>query len=486
VVVGVSGDNGGLEARASAEGWWPLTQGERNWGTVALMGVSVSAAVATWVFIIGGTVAFYLDAVAGSMAMIAGSLVGILLVVLAVLPVASRFGIDSIAALRPQMGNRGAYFGLVLMTLSVVGWNSVLMIFLGRASVEILVSLGLVADGSRGLLVPLFSVASIVGVWFVLRRGPEAMQKTGTAVAAVVTLLGVFIVVLLVKEVGWSTIMDAEPLAPSSSKLYNYTTGFEMLAAINLAWWPYVGGLVRSTSGARKALWPVVIGLGLPVSALSLIGLFAALAVPESGGDPTKFLIELGGVSAGVPALAFIILANFGTALVGTYIAALGLAQVPSFQGRLSWNLSTALGILPVAVVAGLFGSQFFDNIGVFLAFLGVTFAPICGIQIADYYVLKRRPSLRGMFIHGPGTPYHYWRGFNPVGIVGLLAGVATYMYLLNPLTYESNPPYEYVSATLPAAFVAGLVYAVLMKWVMPSERTAVKDASAAEPSVVD
>ncbi|MCW2610286.1 MAG: nucleobase:cation symporter, family [Actinomycetota bacterium] len=453
-----------LDTRASSEGWWPMLPGQRTWGMIALMGMSISAAVATWVFIIGGTVATYLGAIPGTAVMIAGSLVGILLVVLATLPVASRFGIDSIAALRPQMGNRGAYFGLVLLTMSVVGWNSVLMIFLGRASAEILIALELVGEGARGFLVPAFSLVSTVAVWLVLRRGPEIMKSTSTLVAGLVSVLGVFIIVQLVRDIGWDTLAAAEPLAPSESKLYNYATGFELLCAINLAWWPYVGGLVRTTAGARKALWPVVIGLGLPVSMLSIIGLFAALAVPESGGDPTKFLIALGGVQGGVPALAFIILANFGTALVGTYVAALGLAQVPALQGRLSWNVTTGMGVVPVAVVATFFSAQFFDNIGVFLAFLGVTFAPICGIQIADYYILRRRPSLRGMFVHGPGTPYHYWKGFNPAGLVAVPVGVATYIYLLNPLTYVSHAPYQYVSATVPSAVVAGAAYALIMK----------------------
>lgn len=43
-----------------------------------------------------------------------------------------------------------------------------------------------------------------------------------------------------------------------------------------------------------------------------------------------------------------------------------------------------------------------------------------------------------------------------------MIAGCGTYRYLLNPITYESHAPYEYVTASLPAAIVAGLVYALV------------------------
>jgi NCS1 family nucleobase:cation symporter-1 len=472
-----------IAAKADAEGWFPMAPKERTWGTVALMGVAVSAAVATWVFLIGGTVAYYLSAVPGTLVMLAGSLVGILLVILATLPVASRYGIDSIAALRPQLGTKGAYFGLALLGLANIGWNAVLVIFMGRACGEILESLSLISAGSRAVVEPVISVVFVAIVWLVLRRGTGAVQKAGVGVAAIVMVLGVFILFLVLKQAGLSTILEAEPLAPSESKMYNMTTGFEMLVATNLAWWPYVGGLVRMTSGPRKALWPIVLGIGIPVGLLSVIGLAAALAVPESGGDPTQFLIALGGLQGGVPALAFIVLANFGTVLVCTYISAVGLGQVTSLQGRLSWGSSTMYVLLPVAILSAFFAAPFYDNITIFLAFLGVAFAPICGIQIADNYFLKRPISLRGMFIHGPGTPYHYWKGVNPIAVVALIVGALCYLYLLDPLTYESRAPYEYVSATLPSVLFAGLTYFVLMKWAAPRQWLDTKDAVGAQDS---
>jgi NCS1 family nucleobase:cation symporter-1 len=65
-----------------------------------------------------------------------------------------------------------------------------------------------------------------------------------------------------------------------------------------------------------------------------------------------------------------------------------------------------------------------------------------------------------------------FWGGFNPAAIVALAVGCAVYIYLLNPLTYQSHGPFRLLTASLPSAFASGLVYAVLALWfVAPSGR---------------
>jgi len=43
-----------------------------------------------------------------------------------------------------------------------------------------------------------------------------------------------------------------------------------------------------------------------------------------------------------------------------------------------------------------------------------------------------------------------------------MAAGFCTYLYLLNPITYESRWPYDYLTAALPTAVVGGVVYALI------------------------
>jgi NCS1 family nucleobase:cation symporter-1 len=230
-----------------------------------------------------------------------------------------------------------------------------------------------------------------------------------------------------------------------------------------LSWWPLVGGMIRMGSGPRKSLWPTLVGLGIPVCFVSFVGFFAGLAIKDSGGDPTVVLTEIGGIGYGIPALLFIILANVGTVLVGIFVTAVAIRQVPALQRRLSWVSAVTVTALPTVIVIIAIPDVFFDNFPTFLAFCGVIFAPLVGIGVVDYFLLRKgRIDMRAIFVEGPGTPYHYWGGVNPAGVVALVAGFGTYLYLLDPVAYTSRSPYEYLGAGLPSSIVAGLVFAVL------------------------
>jgi NCS1 family nucleobase:cation symporter-1 len=43
-----------------------------------------------------------------------------------------------------------------------------------------------------------------------------------------------------------------------------------------------------------------------------------------------------------------------------------------------------------------------------------------------------------------------------------MVAVVACYLYLLNPISYASRWPYDILTASLPTAVVAGIVYAIV------------------------
>jgi nucleobase:cation symporter-1, NCS1 family len=203
-----------------------------------------------------------------------------------------------------------------------------------------------------------------------------------------------------------------------------------------------------------------MLGMGLPVPLLSLIGLAAILALETS--DPSAWMVQLGGTFYGAIALVFVIAANLGTAIIGVYATAVGLKSVPGI-GKLSWKVTLLLALVPVALIGVVVPDLFFNNFGTFLAFIGVFFAPLCGIQIVDYLILrKQRLSVRGLYDGSSTAPYYYWGGFNPAALLAMAAGFVTYVYLLDPLTYVSKTPYEVLTASLPSAVIGGLVFWVL------------------------
>ena len=228
--------------------------------------------------------------------------------------------------------------------------------------------------------------------------------------------------------------------------------------------------MIRMAPNARTIAVPVMVGMGAPVPLLSLIGIAGILALNVS--DPSAWLRTVGGTGYAIVALLFVAAANFGTAIAGIYASAIGLRNFKVFE-KLPWSLVLLITILPVALVGLFIPELFFAKFGAFLAFIGVGFAPLCGIQIADYYLLRRgRIDLRAIFDTGAAAPYAFWGGFNPAALIAMVVGCGVYLYLLNPLSYESHGPYRFVTASLPSALSAAAAFVLITKLlVIPAGR---------------
>jgi nucleobase:cation symporter-1, NCS1 family len=438
---------------------WPLTTHDRHWTQWQLFVVLLVAASATWCYVIGEYVGYYLNLRMGFAAMTAGAMIGMLVVTLAVVPVATRYGVDSIASATPQFGNRGWIITVFLQYASIIGWNSLLLIFFGMSVAQLLSNLGVTTPESSSTVVRISTLFACGIVYLVLLRGATGLERVARVVFFFIVGIGAWMTWLLLTQQS-DTIAAAKPAYASGSLQWDYVTGIEIGIVSLLSWWPYIGAMVRESPNAHTATLPAMLGMGLPVPLLSLVGLAAILALEVS--DPSAWMVKLGGSTYGVIALLFVILANLSTTIAGVYATGIGLRQVPGLA-KLPWNVVILLGLVPVFVVGMFIPDLFFNNFGTFLAFIGVFFAPLCAIQIVDYFFLRgQRINIRGVYQRGERTPYAYWGGFNPAAILGMAAGFATYLYLLNPVTYASHWPYEHLTASLPTAFVGGSVYLVV------------------------
>ena len=438
---------------------WPLVKSERTWGRIELGIVLLVAASATWCYIIGEYVGYYLNLKQGFATMTAGAMIGMLLVTLAVVPAATRYGIDSIVAARPQFGSRGWIITVFLQYASIIGWNSLLLIFFGKSVVQLLLTTGLVGEGATDVILPVATLVACAVVYGVLLTGKSGIERASNILFFFIVGVGLWMVYLLLTQNG-AAVAEAKPAYASGDIQWDYVTGIEIGIVSLLSWWPYIGAMVRVAPNASTASMPAMLGMGLPVPLLSLIGLAAILALETS--DPSAWMVQLGGTFYGAIALVFVIAANLGTAIIGVYATAVGLKSVHGI-GKLSWKVTLLLALVPVALIGVVVPDLFFNNFGTFLAFIGVFFAPLCGIQIVDYLILrKQRLSVRGLYDGSSTAPYYYWGGFNPAALLAMAAGFVTYVYLLDPLTYVSKTPYDVLTASLPSAVIGGLVFWVL------------------------
>jgi nucleobase:cation symporter-1, NCS1 family len=471
-----------MTAQASSqadESAWPLLPAERTWGAVRLTLTLATTAAATWCYLIGESVGSYLGFIKGGLALSAGCMIGMVLVLLAAGPTCVRFGIDSIAATKPQFGSRGWIVPAILQAVSIIGWNSLLIIFFAKSAVQLSVALGLLDLGSRNAaLVPVLTVFACVVIFTVLRRGATGVSMVSNILVAHV-FIGLWMLYLLVSR-RWPELIAAQPPGASPNHLWNYTTGVELGIGATLSWWPYIGAMIRMAPNGRTIVLPVMLGMAAPVPLLSLIGLAGALVLKSS--DPTEWLRVVGGPTYAIISLTFVTAANFGTTIAGIYASAIGLRNFAALQKR-TWTTLLLITIAPVAVVGIFIPELFFAKFGNFLALIGVAFAPLCGIQIVDYFVLRRgRIDIRAIYLTAPQQPYYFWRGVNPAAMIALGAGCLTYVIFLNPLSYDSTALYPYLTASLPSATAAALVYFLASLLVIRAGRGGYRSGASAPP----
>jgi NCS1 family nucleobase:cation symporter-1 len=440
---------------------WPMLPSERDWGPWRLAIALATAGAATWCYIIGEYTGYYLNFKQGAAALTAGCMIGMLLAFLAAGPVSARFGIDSIASTRPQFGGRGWIVPSAMQLISIVGWNSLLLIFGSKSAAQLLLALGAMPHGySARELVPAATLMACAVIYLTLLRGASGVTKVSNVLAAHVPI-GFWMIWLLVSH-RWPELRRAEPAMASPDRLWNYTTGVEIGITSTMSWWPYIGAMIRMAPNARTAVVPVMLGMGASIPLLSLIGLAGILVLKSS--DPSEWLRSVGGPTYAIISLIFVSVANFGTAITGIYSSAIGLRNFAALE-RVSWSTLLLITIAPVALVGALIPELFFARFGAFLAFLGVAFAPLCGIQIADYFILRgRQVDIRALYSRNPSAPYGNIAGFNPAALLALALGCLVYLWLLNPLTYASSGPYRFLTASLPAATSAALCYIVLTR----------------------
>ncbi len=453
-----------IREAAADTGVWPLLRRERTWGAWRLGIALATAAAATWCYLIGEYAGYYLNFFQGSLALTAGSMIGMLLVLLAAGPICIRFGIESVASTKPQFGSKGWVIPALMQLLSIIGWNAMLLIFFAKALTQLLSVLGWLPAGFGVMqIIPFTTLVACAIVFFVLLWGASGVTHLSNVLVAHV-FVGLWMLYLLLSQ-RWPDLVAAKPALAHPDPVWNYTTGIEIGICSLLSWWAYIGALIRMAPDGRKIAVPVMVGMGLPVPLLSLIGVAGILVLKTS--DPSSWLRNVGGHLYAVIALAFVAAANFGTAIAGIYASAIGLRNFRRLE-KLPWLVVLLVTIMPVACLGVFVPELVFNKFGTILALIGVCFAPLCGIQIADYYVLRRRQiDIRAIYETRPESRYYFWAGFNPAAVVALVVGIAVYVYLLNPLTYESRGPYRFLTASLPTTLVSALVYIAITRLVV-------------------
>lgn len=442
----------------------PILREERIWGFGGFTSVNVALAIATWAFLGGGATALFVGGREGVAAILIGNVIGVIPVALATCIPSAKYGLEQYTALRSVFGTNGIrviVFGFFAVV--EVGWATVLAVMFGRATTNVANEAFGLSAGANGLLVSVLALTAIAVSWLILARGPVSIKWFNNIVAPGLAVVTIVMLVLILMNRSLDEILATPALSPTGNGRLDFMIAVEFNIAYGFSWWLVMGSLARLTTTQRASFWPTIIGLFGATSVASIVGLFAALSYGDS--DPTVWMIPLGGTVFGMLALLFVAFANVTSIVSVIYSTCLAFRQAGGQAlKRMRWELLTAAFFVGPAVLV-FFPSTIYDNFLTFVVWSSAALAPLTGIGLADFFLLRRQHlSLRAIYDKSPRSPYAFWRETNPVAFVALAIGVAVYIWLLNPQTLNQADIFVFVSASVPALLAAGLVHVLLTK----------------------
>ena len=456
----------------------PLLAGERAYDTLRAHGACFAYAIATWCFLLGSYAADFLGAVEGTVCLIAGNLIGVFLCTMPLSLGCQRYGLEQMDFCKTAFGQRGTHILIIFYLINMLGWSGLLLVMFGNGIFNLATAYGL--DPGQWVV----GAGVAFGIWISYLIATHGVQRLGTVATWVTPSLGfvvLYMVYRLISVHGWESISTSGPLDPTPDRVINYAIVLELGIANGFSWWGGIGFIARNTRSQRDSVYPQILQLGLTSGLVASVALYAALAVGSD--DPTEWMIPLGGLFMGTVALICIGMANITAVSLSVFASGLALRHIPFLRLKPWWQV-----IVITMIPCGFFvfwARELYDLGASFLAYNGTMYAPIAGIVFVDFFFLRRqRICLRSIFDNDPKGEYWYWKGFNLLGLGGIVLGQAVYFYLFDPIDLETHWLFTYVPASVAAFMVPALMYWIGMRLQRVKPVTSALGAPLLQPNI--
>ncbi len=438
----------------------PIKKSDREYGFRDYTFVITGFAVATWCFLIGGTLALFVDFKMAIIASIAGNMVSIILLSMSTSLPSAKYGIDGFTSSISYLGHNGTKSYLVLNAVVTVGWTIVLCTLVSRSLIQIL-NFTTGKDFSSNMYVILFGLLVALLCWYVTLKGPHLIKVMSAVVVPVFLVVIVVLIFIISQSVGWGEIAQMAPLEPFDDPWLNFLIAFELSLGAGFSWWPNIGGLARICKTSRAAFWPNIIGLVFAATVGTGLGAAAALLVGDS--DPASWMIPICGGAVGIIALILVSIANISANSIMIYTTSLGLKQIKALF-RQKWFWVTAVYMTPTLI--GLFWSGIiYDNFAFILGLACLIYCPISMMAVVDFFILRKQNwDMRQFYNKTPESKFYFWKGFNLVALFVFISATPVYYLFLDPVTLECTPAFRYATATGAVAVYCAIMYFLLSK----------------------
>jgi NCS1 family nucleobase:cation symporter-1 len=419
--------------------------GERVLGTMDFIWLWFGMTAQMGVFMLGASFAGRLSFVSAMAAILLGNaIVSVILILNG--DVGTRYGINFSVFLRAPFGRRGALLPVIARALTGVFWFGIQTYFGARA---INIAVEYLTGYSNWFL--WYLLFGFIQIW-ITAGGIKWIKYLENIAAPALGVLSVWLIYILLRQNSFSALLNAEITNPLP---------FWVAITANLSYWVTVAVNISdftrhvktdgSTSFYKRnkiSIMGQLPGITIGMAIFAAVGMIGGFFT--GNGNPVEIISATLGGGFMLFGLLIILLAQLSTNVAANLYAA---GNIIGYISGNKLNFSWAV------VVGGLVGLCTFpwlmlDHFLTYLPMIGATLAPLPGIMLTDYYLL-RRGRLNISDFTSEGDAYSYWRGVNPGAILTyLVAGLIGIRYL----------EYSWL-VSMPTAMV---MYYVLMKcWIL-------------------
>jgi len=410
----------------------PVAASEKNWGWFAIFNIWANDVQSLFGYSLVASlfISFGVSGWTAFAALIAAGLFVMFLVNLSGAP-GEKYGIPYPVLARASLGTQGAKLPAVLRAIVAVFWYGVQVYFASTAVALLIRSLTGISGGTEVLGLTGVDWLSFVIVWafhiVIFWRGMDWVETFLNIAGPFVYLVMIGLVVVLWQKADGQLLEAARTIfVKEDATFVTEFNGFVAIVGTMVAYFAAVMINFSDFSRYAKDKPAMVLGnlAGLPFNMI----LFSALALLTTAGaavvygeaiiNPTEIVERTDSVLLSIIAAITFFAATVGINLVANFIPAVnGIANLA--PRKISFRMAGLITSGFAFVIGGLWVS-FIANFGIggFVNTLGATLAPIYGIMIVDYYMLRHQTlDVAGLYDE-VGGPYRFGNGWNNPAVV--------------------------------------------------------------------
>jgi purine-cytosine permease-like protein len=388
-----------------------------------------------------------------------------------------RGGAPMLTLSRVAFGPRGNIFPTLISWISLVGWETVIVVTAAYALLGLFHLAGLPTN-VFWTIVSLILVAVLVVFFGLLGHATLVwIQQAATWLFGLLTLV---VVVFLIGQTDWAKIIATPPGPWDSGVLATLSI---VAAGTGIGWVnagaDYTRYLPRNSSSRAIVGWTVVGGT-LPLFVLMIVGVLLSSRVANLASAANPIAV-IGSALPGWMAVPYLLTAVGGLVVAADldiYSSGLNLLSMGIKLERYKTVLIDGVLMILGAVYVMLVAQEFLGPFESFLQLLADGLTAWAAVFLVD--MLRRKHyDPASLADTGPESRYFYHSGFNWAGLlswlIGLLAGLA---FTASP--FFNGPFAVGIFANSSLGFLIGFIvsaglYAVLMPFVSPAKQKAIE-----------